>query len=85
MKKIGLKIGTALLFLCLFGTGASLYATHQKAAEIIVEYVSGYTYRAKLYTYTFTQSPADRPEIEILWGDGTSEILQRTGEVEIGN
>lgn len=83
MKKIGIKIG-ALLFLCL-GTGAPLYATHQKAAEIIVEYVSGYTYRAKLYTYTFTQSPADRPEIEILWGDGTSEILQRTGEVEIGN
>lgn len=85
MKGIGIKIGCALLFLCLSGTGSSLYATHQKAAEIIVEYVSGYTYRAKLYTYTFTQSPADRPEIEILWGDGTSEILQRTGEVEIGN
>lgn len=85
MKKNGIKIGYVLLFLFLSGTGTSLYATHQKAAEIIVQYVSGYTYRAKLYTYTFTQSPADRPEIEIQWGDGTSSILQRTGEAEIGN
>lgn len=53
-------------------------ATHQKAAELTVEHVSGYTYRAVLVTYTFTQSPVDRPEIELAWGDGTIELVSRS-------
>ncbi len=64
---------------------ASLQATHQKAAELIVEHVSGYTYRARLYTYTFTQTDVDRPQLEIGWGDGTTSILNRSREVLLDN
>lgn len=62
-----------------------LHATHQKAAELIVEHVSGYTYRAKLYTYTFTQTDVDRPQLEIGWGDGSLTILDRSREIYLDN
>ncbi|MCM1041896.1 MAG: gliding motility-associated C-terminal domain-containing protein [Bacteroides sp.] len=61
------------------------YATHQKAAELTVRHVSGYTYRAILTTYTFTGTPVDRPEIELAWGDGTVEVVSRSGEQYLGN
>ncbi|MDE5703958.1 MAG: hypothetical protein K2H70_03945, partial [Bacteroidales bacterium] len=54
-----------------------MWATHQKAAEITFTHVSGYTYRFKLVTYTFTESAADRPELELQWGDGSRSILAR--------
>lgn len=60
-------------------------ATHQKAAELTVEHVSGYTYRAILVTYTFTQSPVDRPEIELAWGDGSIELISRSASQYLGN
>ncbi|MDE7149725.1 MAG: hypothetical protein K2O01_04875, partial [Bacteroidales bacterium] len=65
------------LWLMVIGWGAPLRATHQKAAEITFTHVSGYTYRFRLVTYTFTESAADRPELEIQWGDGSSSVLSR--------
>lgn len=67
----------------LLGGFAPLWATHQKAAEITFTHVSGYTYRFRLVTYTFTESAADRPELEIKWGDGTSATLSRESETVI--
>ncbi|MDE6106788.1 MAG: hypothetical protein K2F84_06810, partial [Bacteroidales bacterium] len=67
----------ACLWLLALGWCAPLRATHQKAAEITFTYVSGYTYRFHLVTYTFTESEADRPELEINWGDGSSDVLVR--------
>ena len=75
----------AFLLLFLAASCLDLHATHQKAAELIVEHVSGYTYRAKLYTYTFTQTDVDRPQLEIGWGDGTSSVLTRSREVILDN
>jgi len=72
MKKIIL-----LWILLLFGCVEAL-ATHQRAAEITYRHISGLTYEAKIITYTFTPSPADRPTLDIFWGDGTSSTLQRT-------
>ncbi len=54
------------------------HATHQRAAEITYRHVTGLTYEVKIITYTYTPSPADRPELEIFWGDGTSSMLKRT-------
>jgi gliding motility-associated-like protein len=53
-------------------------ATHQRAAEITYRHISGLTYEAKIITYTYTPSPADRPQLDIFWGDGTSSTLKRT-------
>lgn len=72
----------SLLFLSL---SLFCHATHQKAAELRVEHVSGYTYRAVLTTYTFTGTDVDRPEIEIAWGDGSVEVVPRLRFTYMGN
>lgn len=53
-------------------------ATHQRAAEITYKHVTGLTYEVKIITYTYTPSPADRPTLDIYWGDGTFSTLERT-------
>jgi len=52
-------------------------ATHQRAGEITYRYISGLTYEVTIVSYSYAPSPADRNELEILWGDGTSSILVR--------
>jgi gliding motility-associated-like protein len=63
----------------------SVVATHQRSGEITFRHISGLTYEFKILTYTFAPSPADRPELEILWGDGTSSILPRSEKVDLPN
>lgn len=58
-------------------------ATHQRAGEISYKYISGLTYEFTITTYTYTPSPADRPEIEVFWGDGTSSVIQRFSKVNM--
>ncbi|MCR4964103.1 MAG: gliding motility-associated C-terminal domain-containing protein [Bacteroidales bacterium] len=53
-------------------------ATHQRAGEISYRYISGLTYEFTITTYTYSASPADRPQIEVFWGDGSSSIIDRT-------
>lgn len=73
------------LSLILFICQLALFATHQRAGEITYSHVSGLTYRFTIITYTYTPSAADRPELEIEWGDGTSSIVQRTSKVNMAN
>lgn len=63
----------------------TLWATHQRSGEITYEHLSGLTYRFTIVTYTYTPSPADRPEIEVFWGDGSSSIVQRSAKVNMAN
>ena len=69
------------LFLCSFG----LFATHQRAGEITYEYVSGLTYRFTILTYTYTPSAADRPQLDIDWGDGTYSTVDRVWRIPMEN
>lgn len=64
-----------LLFIATYFVGN---ATHQRAGEITYKYLSPLTYEVTIVTYSYAPSPADRFELEIKWGDGTSEILKRT-------
>ncbi len=61
------------------------FATHQRAGEITYRWLYGYTYQATIITYTYTPSPADRPELELSWGDGTSDIITRIEKVNLPN
>ncbi len=81
------KIYSKFLFftLLLLLPAFSLFATHQRAGEISYTYVSGLTYEFTIVTYTYTPSPADRQEIEIVWGDGTTSTVQRTQKLNLGN
>jgi len=73
-----------VIFLILI-SAMQLYATHQRAGEITYRYLGSLTYEIKVVTYTYTPSLADRPELTVDWGDGTSSIVQRTGEVYFPN
>ncbi len=73
-----------LLFATILLTTANyLMATHQRAAEITYRHVTGLTFEVKIITYTYTPSPADRPFLDIYWGDGTSSSLKRTQKVSL--
>ncbi len=70
-----------IMLMCLF----SAQATHQRAGEITFKYISGLTYEITIITYTRTSAPADRPFLEISWGDGSSSELPRTQKINYGN
>ena len=74
-----------LLYFILIIIHTSAFATHERAAEITYKRLSNTSlqYEIKLVTYTYTPSPADRPELEIIWGDGTSSIVPRTSKVNL--
>lgn len=65
--------------------GLNLMATHNRAGEITFKHISGYTYQITILTYTYSPSPADRPSLDVNWGDGTSSIINRTTKTFIGN
>lgn len=67
-----------ILFIVFIWFVSPLMATHQRAGEISFKYISGLTYEITIVTYSFAPSPADRYELEINWGDNTSNILQRS-------
>jgi len=60
------------------------FATHQRAGEITYKHINGLTYEFTIITYTYTPSPADRPEIEVFWGDHSNSIIQRNSKVSVG-
>lgn len=64
------------LFLLLLGA-TEVWATHNRAGEITYEQITQFFYKATITTYTKTSSPADRPELTLFWGDGTSSVLPR--------
>ena len=75
----------AILFCAIILLSLHSFATHQRAAEITYRWISGLTYEFTILTYTYTPSPADRPELEIKWGDGTSSILPRSLKLNLPN
>lgn len=60
-------------------------ATHQRAGEITYISLSELQYEFTIVTYTYTPSPADRPDLTINWGDGTSSIVFRKQKINYPN
>jgi gliding motility-associated-like protein len=67
-------------FLMIFSFGEIL-ATHNRAGEITYKQLGPFTYEITLITYTYTKAPADRPEIDIEFGDGTQATVKRIEQV----
>lgn len=72
-----------LLSIILILFSLSSWATHNRAGEIRYRHISGFTYEITMVTYTYTLSQADRPELEVQWGDGTSSIVPRISKIEL--
>jgi len=60
-----------------------LSATHNRSGSITYRHISGNTYEFTVKTCTKTSSEADRPELEIKWGDGTLDTIPRVNIVFI--
>lgn len=72
MKKILTTL--TLIFVLFFAA----QATHNKGGEITVKQIAYLQYEATIHTYTKASSvPADRDSLEICWGDGNCEWVQR--------
>ena len=57
----------------------NLYATHNRAGEISIQQTGPLTVRATIVTYTKASSvQADRDTLEICWGDGFCEKVNRS-------
>ncbi len=58
--------------------------THNRAGEIVYEHAGGSTYKFTVITCTKTSAPADRPSLEISWGDGSGvDSIPRTNVDQI--
>jgi len=62
-----------------------LFATHNRAGEITLRQINDFTYEITITTYTYTLSGADRPELEVQWGDNTYSIAPRILIVNLPN
>jgi len=67
-----------ILFFLFWGIVSVSFATHNRAGEITYRHISGFKYEITVVTYTDPNSPADRPELEVVWGDNTLDTIQRT-------
>ena len=74
---------TVLIVLALALVIQPAWATHNRAGEITYQQIGDLTYRITVITYTATgPGPvADRPQLEVQFGDGTSHNVQRIEEV----
>lgn len=64
-----------LVVISFYFTG--LHATHNRAGEITYIQLSDLTYEITITTFTYTLSYADRPTLEVQWGDNTTSIAPR--------
>jgi gliding motility-associated-like protein len=72
----------------LFLIGGDLFATHNRFGDITYEYAGNANapqrYKVTIRTCTKSSSPADRPILEIQWGDGTVDSLPRDQIIIMG-
>lgn len=75
------------LFVLFSLVSLSLWATHQRAAEITYEWKGGNTYEFTLTCYTYTPSPAglQRDSLLMLWGDGYADYVPRVVLQDLGD
>ncbi|MFN8210997.1 MAG: gliding motility-associated C-terminal domain-containing protein [Bacteroidales bacterium] len=78
MKKISLLLLLSLSF-------NSLFATHNRAGEITYVQLSALTYEITITTFTYTLSYADRPTLNIEWGDNSTSVAPRIDEIYLPN
>ncbi|MFZ2286877.1 MAG: gliding motility-associated C-terminal domain-containing protein [Bacteroidales bacterium] len=77
------KVTGALIFL--FMVISSAMATHNRAGEITYKQISDLTFEVTVTTFTYTLSKADRPSLDIEWGDNSITNVSRISETFLPN
>ena len=73
------------VFMLLFIMLATAQATHNRAGEITYRQISELTFEVTVTTFTYTLSKADRPSLDIEWGDNTITNVSRISETYLPN
>jgi hypothetical protein len=73
-----------LLLLALF-IFTDLSATHNRAGEITYVQLSDLTYEITITTFTYSLSFADRPQLDVEWGDNSTSTAQRIDRISLPN
>ena len=76
------KVVLIIFIISAFITG-SVHATHNRAGEITYKQISDLTFEITIWTYTYTLSAADRDQLPVDWGDGTTSIAQRSEKISL--
>ena len=75
-----------LLIILFVILATNAFATHNRAGEITFTHFSGLTYEVTVVTYVKESSTAERPNLGIFWGDGTSlDSIERVSQTPLGN
>ncbi|MBE0678638.1 MAG: gliding motility-associated C-terminal domain-containing protein [Bacteroidales bacterium] len=72
-------------FIFLFVLISSAMATHNRAGEITYRQLSDLTYEVTVTTFTYTLSKADRPSLDVEWGDNSITNVARISETFLPN
>ena len=72
-------------FMLLFIVLATAQATHNRAGEITYRQISELTFEVTVTTFTYTLSKADRPSLDIEWGDNSITNVARISETYLPN
>lgn len=79
----------AVLLVATFLLPCKAFATHNRAGEITYRQISALTFEVTVITYTAITTntcpawTADRPELEIAWGDNTTSVLPRCERIDL--
>ncbi|TFG44151.1 MAG: hypothetical protein E4H43_00790, partial [Bacteroidia bacterium] len=83
MKSLKIK-KLIVITLLLFGFSYS-WATHNRAGEITYVQLSDLSFEITITTYTYTLSYADRPQLDVQWGDNSTSTADRQSILYLPN
>ncbi len=78
IKKVFLLVLTIFSF-------TQLNATHNRAGEITYVQLSEHTFEITITTFTYSLSLADRPTLDVAWGDNTTSTANRISTLALPN
>jgi gliding motility-associated-like protein len=73
------------VLLLLLAMTSAVTATHNRAGEITYKQISDLTFEVTVTTFTYTLSKADRPALDVEWGDNSITNVARISETILPN
>jgi gliding motility-associated-like protein len=83
VKNLNIKKFVLLVFIIIYSV--NLKATHNRAGEITYVQLSDLTFEITITTFTYTLSFADRPSLEVEWGDNSTSTAERISKLTLPN
>jgi len=77
------RVTGAVILMFVMVSGAM--ATHNRAGEITYRQLSALTFEVTVTTFTYTLSKADRPSLDVEWGDNSITNVARISETFLPN